>query len=296
MKFSEPDLANGLIDGLVQGASNLRSQAQNVAWDECVSASRQNFYETEGFGARGADWANLARRQSDYVRRFVRTVGTPHTFDGDFDPVWLGEVDHAQHAVRLESLVRPLKDFGCSFDQFASAIEEEDTGFLSEFVDVWNAGRDKRPAFATFLRELAGELAEGDWPNRLRDKLGLAHYAATIEPEPVVLMRYSVSEVLAEAETAFAMTMPTVLDSDPWEHFFPAPRDLQYGRAMALTPCEGDETLVAEFLHSRIAYRSDHIFRVGKVDVPAPVHDVASLRDLHLLALQIASGRMDFGI
>jgi hypothetical protein len=211
-------------------------------------------------------------------------------------PASLGEIDEAQHVVRLESLIRPLENSGFLLDELIAAHAEGDADFLDEFLALWNESRDARPAFATFKREVVEELAAADWPDRLRDRLGLAHYDAASGPVPVALMSYPVSDVLAEAPSKDAFTVPTVLDSRPWEHFFPAPRELMCGRAMALTPCDGDETLVAEFLHSRISYRREHMLKIGQITTPASIPDIATLRELHLLAVQIASGREDFGI
>ncbi|MEQ8480361.1 MAG: hypothetical protein RIC18_06870 [Hoeflea sp.] len=296
MNFLETDLATALSEGLNHDVERIKAQAQNIAWDESVSRPRQSFFETDHFGIRGPAWLDLARRQSDYVRLFVKTTEIPHSFLDHLKPAAFGEIDEAQHIVRIESLVRPMNEFGCSLEELSGAFDDKDGAFLDEFLLVWNGLRDRRSAFGTFLREVPDEVESDRWPLLLRDRFGLAHYPTTSAPEPVALMCYSVADVLKEAETSFAVTMPTVLDSDPWEHFFPAPKDLCYGRAMALTPCDGDETLVAEFLHSRVTYKHDHIRRIGQIDMPAPVHDIAQLREMHLLALQIASGREDFGV
>ena len=89
--------------------------------------------------------------------------------------------------------------------------------------------------------------------------------------------------------------MPTVLDSDPWEHYFPAPKSLQFGRAMALRPCDSEEDLKVEFLNSRVTFSPETIWKIGHIVTPAPLHDIAELRERHLLALHIASGDDTFG-
>ena len=160
---------------------------------------------------------------------------------------------------------------------------------------MWDGRRDKRPAFATLLTEVTEELDRDDWPDALRDRLGLAHYSPTAEPEPVALCRYSVATVVREAETGFPITMPTVLDSEPWEHYFPAPKALRYGRAMALLPCDDDEGLKVELLNSRITYTPDHIWKLGEIVTPAPNFGISELREMHLLALQIASSDHEYG-
>ena len=80
--------------------------------------------------------------------------------------------------------------------------------------------RDLRPAFSTLLSEVTDELDRDEWADALRDMLGLAHYSAVASPEPVALCKYSVADVHREATTGVPITMPTILDSDPWEHYF----------------------------------------------------------------------------
>ena len=109
--------------------------------------------------------------------------------------------------------------------------------------------RELSPAFSTLLSEVTDTLDQDDWADALRDMLGLAHYSANATPEPIALCKYSVADIRREAKTGAPITMPTVLDSDPWEHYFPAPKSLQFGRAMALQPCNNEEDLKVELLN-----------------------------------------------
>jgi len=272
-----------------------RAQAYNIIFDELVSAKRQSCFESLYFDSEETLWPALAKRQSEYVRRYIETNLVPHTFDPIMQPHGLGTLDEEQRLVRLELLKRPLNLYDISYPEFADAFSDNADELIQGFLDVWNLKRDQRPAFATFRREVSGDAAASDWAERLRDRLGLAHYDTAGGAEPVAMLQYSVKEVLAEAQTAFAVTVPTVLDSKPWPHFFPAPRELQCGRAMALSPCEDQERLVAEVLHSRITYRKEHIAAITELTTPAPRHGIGELRELHLLALQILSGRADYG-
>ncbi len=64
---------------------------------------------------------------------------------------------------------------------------------------------------------------------------------------------------------------------------------------MALFEIGSDEDLVVELLHVRITYRREHIMQVGEITcAPAPLA-LAQLRNHHLMALRLASGRDDFG-
>ncbi len=289
------DLQSGLDQGLASNNASTKAEATNLVLEQGVSDIRRNFFETEDFSEHGKTWTMLSKRHADYVRLYIKTSQEPHTFDDTMYPNSIGKIDTVQNIVRLESLLRPLESYGCSYDELKTAHDSDDIDLLDDFLSLWNEDRDMRPAFATFLNAVSEDVCHDDWPDRLRDRLGLAHYSVANGPEPVALMRYSVSEVQAEATSGNPLTMPTVLDSDPWPHYFPAPRSLQYGRAMALTPCEGDETLVVEFLNAKVTYRRENLWKIGQIVTPAPIHEITDLRALHLLALQIASGDDKFG-
>jgi hypothetical protein len=111
-------------------------------------------------------------------------------------------------------------------------------------------------------------------------------------------MEYTVAEVRATVASVAGIasfTAPTVLDTDPWPFFFPAPADLACGRTMALYQVASDNDLLAEILHFRITYRREHLARLDEIRTPPNPFDLKVLRNHHLLALQIASGRDDFG-
>lgn len=296
MDFDTDDLAQALEFGLQSQDAAIKARAENLCLEQGISESRQTFFEQEQFGPLGNSWEELVRRHIEYVRLYVKTsLEQPHTFLDVFEPNDVGDIDHAQLIVRLESLTRPMNEFGCSFEQLRQAHEDGDVDFLSEFCDVWNEKRDLRPAFSTLLSEVTDELKDDSWPDALRDRLGLAHYAANPSPEPVALCKYTVNDVRRQAATGCSITMPTVLDSDPWEHYFPAPKSYQFGRAMALTRCDDDEDLNVEFLNSFVTYSRENIWKIGQIVTPAPSFNISELRELHLLALQIASGDHTFG-
>ena len=64
---------------------------------------------------------------------------------------------------------------------------------------------------------------------------------------------------------------------------------------MALYPVASDNDLLAEILHFRMTYNRDHIARLDEIRTPPTPFDLRELRNHHLLALQIAVGRDDFG-
>ena len=171
---------------------------------------------------------------------------------------------------------------------------------VDKFLDTWNGStlRDNRPAFAAFKDAVWDDLERPDWPRRLRDRLGLAHYDCAAGPIPIALMEYSVADVNAAAAAfpgACAVTAPTVLDSKPWPFFFPAPPGLTCGRSMPLFEVADDADLLAEMLHFRLTYRRQHLVRLDEIRDPPPPYELKALRNHHLVALRIASGREDYG-
>src|SRR5204863_4404900 len=178
----------------------------------------------------------------------------PHTFLAALTPADLGPIDEMQRIVRLESLVRPLVKHGITFDRLKQAFADNEAAVIDGFLATWNTSniRDWRPAFAAFKDEVVDDLAKPEWPSRLRDRLGLAHYDCAAGPIPIALMEYSVADVRAAATASTvssAFTAPTVLDSGPWPFFFPAPAELICGRTIALYDVQDDKKLLAEIHH-----------------------------------------------
>ena len=172
---------------------------------------------------------------------------------------------------------------------------------VQSFFDGWNQRRDARPAFAAFYDEVQQESDDDDWPHTLRDRLGLGHYGyAGGAPLPVALMRYPLADVYSaqqsQPQPSSACALPTVLDGGMHPFFFPVPREHPHGATVHLQPDRTD-TLTAEIVHCRIDYRREHLCRLGTITRPHQLDDsrLREARDLHLLALQEACGRGDFG-
>lgn len=114
-------------------------------------------------------------------------------------------------------------------------------------------------------------------------------------------MRYRVAEVLevASDDDLPAFAIPTVLDGELNSHFFPSPKNANYGRTMNLEPDENCQRLVSEILHRRIDYRPEHLDRFGWISKPLPPcfagDAFARRRDEHLFCLRYESDRNNFG-
>lgn len=298
MRFTDSQLQSALVQWRELREVKERSAADNIWFEQRVSAERQEVFEQEANGA--ASPVELRRAHADYWGEFVRVdEDVPHTFMATLNPASLGSIDEAQAIVRIEALTRPLTQHGISFNELKQAHTANEAAVIDAFLATWNTSsmRDWRPAFAAFKDEVVDDLAKLEWPSRLRDRLGLAHYDCAAGPIPVALMEYTVAEVKAAASSTVssAFTAPTVLDSGPWPYFFPAPLELCCGRTMALYEVLDDKELLAEVLHFRIEYKREHLVRLDEILLPPRAFDLRGLRNHHLLALHIAAGRDDFG-
>lgn len=291
MRFADPRLQTVLLDWRSRSDVVERAKADNVWFEERLDDRRRECFEAGA--AVGASLEHLIR---DHVGVHVETLDVPETFSLAHGPAIYAALDEDQVIVRLELIQRALVADSTTFEDVHAAFERGEHAVLDKFLDTWNGKRDARPAFAAFGRELGDDLAAADWPQRLRDRLGLAHYGAG--SEPVALMCYTVREVMAAARAAgaaSAFAVPTVLDAPSNPQFFPGPVGLPCGRAMPLQDGYDEAHLVAEVLHARIAYRRNHLVKLARMGAPPVRGDLKALRNHHLLVLRIASDRYDFG-
>ena len=268
--------------------------ADNVWFEERLADDRRRRFEADVAAAVAVTpLANLIRKDvKDNTEGWI----VPETFAAAHGPAIYAALDEDQEIVRLESIQDALDADDITFEQLQEAFSNRNYPALDRFLAVWDPKRDARPAFAAFSRDLAGDLAAPDWPLRLRNRLGLAHYGAG--REPVALMRYTVREVLAAAQrdgAASAFAVPTVLDAPPNAQFFPSPAGLPCGRAMPLRDDYDETHLVAEVLHARIPYRRHHLIGLARMGDPPERADLKALRNHHLWVLRIAADRADYG-
>jgi hypothetical protein len=164
--------------------------------------------------------------------------------------------------------VGPAPGKGRAFEEVKAQIEAAQRGnaaardFLQGLCDAWNMLRDKRPAYVTTEIQVEDTLADGvdHWAVQLRNRLGLGHYdpGRAGRPVEILLMRYTVAEVIAELAGQGHPAIPTVLDGDINPFFFPSPRPgpgatevLPGGRTVNLTTVdsEHDYQMGCELLH-----------------------------------------------
>ena len=301
---------------------------ENVVMDERVNQSRHAaFAAALGNGP----WPTVASFALAHKLRYVRErldlvqgdPGVPDTFDAAFNAenTWFG-IEENLALYRVEEVSFALK--GAAVDEgdleraisdlnlaAASIVQREAANaILSHVCETWNANRHQRPAFATTEPEIEEVLTDAgaDWPNVLRDHLGLGHLnpVGGREPVKILLMRYTAKEVNEHAKRARhgGFCIPTVLDGTLNPFFFPtplpaaaAPSAPQHcGRSLNLHPAatQAEYVMGLELVHSFVNYRPEHLVRCGLISRPLAV-DLQLLRRLHLDWLRLDTERDEFG-
>jgi len=312
----EPPLSD-LLPTLVRNSDPHQvAYAHNYLLEERITRARHRAYEGQ-LGLQAIELRAWRDRHRAYLFRTIRLSPdqVPETFTALNQGALLADLAMEQWVVRLESLDRALAFVGATLstvDEQLNAWRQQDNAdrtsrarlFLEHLCERWNRDvrRDSRPSFVAFYDEVREEAESVDWPNRLRDRLGMSHYhvPAGGQPIPVALLRYRIGAIVAhvgDRHSSFAV--PTVLDGELNTHFFPAPREIVFGRTLDLAPDDRCERLLAEIVHRRIDYTPDHIYKVGWVSAPVPPYErgegFVRLRNGHLECLRRESGRNSFG-
>jgi hypothetical protein len=105
MRFLDPGLALALSQWRASADTLERATADNIHFEERVSAERQKAFEN---GATTPP-VDLQKRHADYVSNNVYVdAEVPDTFDTTLRPADMGPIDQTQHIVRIEDLSRVL--------------------------------------------------------------------------------------------------------------------------------------------------------------------------------------------
>src|SRR4051794_27844299 len=100
MRFNDAQLQSAIVGWRQIPDVLKRSEADNIWFEQRVSAARQQAFEGEANGA--ADASALRRAHIDYFRTFVQVdEDLPHTFVTALGPADLGAIDDAQKIVRI---------------------------------------------------------------------------------------------------------------------------------------------------------------------------------------------------
>lgn len=221
--------------------------------------------------------------------------------------------DQRRVLVRITKIGPALKAAGLGFDGFSRAVDlyvnsDNQTdqvmnaqAVIEEFVQAWNAYDRRMPAFCGFLSDVESDASQADWPHAIRDRLGLGHFDVPpgAAPLPVMLLRYSVEDALRRAtrfcKAEVAMRVPTVLESNMFHYFYPAPTELPFGRTVYLGGGLDESLLTCELVHLPVDITVGDVWKVGMVEKPIPNVPLAKVRDDHLEIIRVEAVRDDFG-
>jgi len=288
------------------------AHAHNYEFETRLTDRRRQAYESHCAGQSVSDQTTWLNAHKDFVDARIkgRKPFVPDTFADINADAQTDAIADDLLILRVEDLRRPLADQKLELtdlrtwqDIARGRLHKKDVdparaeARLEEFLDSWNGRRDFRPAFAAFEHELgsADNLATGDWPHLLRDRLGLAHYDGT-ERVPVGVMGIKPAEVRSAAarHVAASFARPTVLDGMVNRYFFPTPADFRFGATLHLDPGAA-WTFTSEILHFPVDYLPKHLIALGEISVAVPPHCLRALRDRHLKGLQAEPGGAGFG-
>lgn len=273
-----------------------RARAENYLWDERVGPDRQRAYEALVAARCDASPQSWQNAHNDFLQGRVYGPDLPETFTPANDRARLDDgvrkLGAGAKLVRVESLqyaqehsllprsVDVLRDYvdivrgrvpftpDPAIDLTLDDIESD----LEALCEPLNRDHSHRPRFMGFLDDrMVHDLEQADWPNRLRNRFGLGHYRPTAaKPQiPVMVMTYAVKDVEKVGKglkASFPLTVPTVLDGDLFEWFFPSPPALVYGRALQLDGDAACTGKIAEVLSLRVPYKPAHIHAIGYID------------------------------
>jgi len=256
------------------------------------------------------NWIDRHRNfTAEEINLGVSETAQPWTFRIENDINRLRNIEPSLYLIRVEDANWLCDSIGISCADLEANIKAFERGdakasdFLSSVAKRWNPERDKRPMFATTELEVDDIVNDNsaDWAEQLRDRLGLGHYSPLAgRPNEIILMRYTVQEVLDSLTGEGYPAIPTVLDSNMSPYFFPSPipkhSNPYYGHTVNLAYLEDDNgySMGVELLHPRIDYKPEHFFKMGVI-ARSFTMPLERARRFHLPWLQLHSERDDFG-
>ena len=209
---------------------------------------------------------------------------------------------------RVDSIARiaqlPREEVSAALKSYLERGEQDDVIHLGDILEQWNAHAELRPTYAGFLddfRDLLGgeEEPPPDWPDRLRDALGLLHHDPRTSGGPIeiVVIRYPVSEVPAfrgAGPDAHPLVPPCVLDGRFSAAFCPSPRNGLTGHVADLSANVVEPR--REIVHPTVRLRTNHVWRIGTITKPVENDFLPEARGLHLDLLRNHAARPDYAL
>ncbi len=274
--------------------------AWNLHHEEQVGPSRQDLYEKIITGAN--DLSTLNAHHSSHVKQNVNVDrnSISECFGSVSANSQFGALEENQWLIRIERLNRAF-DCASMLTDYSSLEEALNLASLGDpvaeaaverFMTEWNTQRDGRPQFAAFKDEVVDEYDSTEWPDKLRDRLGLGHFnprgSSAIE---VAVMVYKAGDAIRRSKKlgagcAATFSRPTVLDADLNTFFFPIPGGASYGATLHLGKGKA-AILTQELLHVSFDYKRENLKKIGRINKPYDIGSLISFaRNTHLEALQ----------
>lgn len=227
-EYMNSRLAGAAID------SEERAHIENFMLDERPPQTGIDLYAERLKSKSIADLDNWIDRHKNFTAEEINLGITetkqPWTFRSDNAINRLHNIEPNLYLIRVEDANWLCDVIGITCTDLEANIKAFERGdakardFLNGVVKRWNPERDKRPIFATTELEVDDIINDDtdDWAEQLRDRLGLGHYSPLSgRPNEIVLMRYTVQEVLDSLAGAGHPAIPTVLDSNMSPYFSP---------------------------------------------------------------------------
>ena len=299
---------------------NQRFVARNFLLDQGVSEERFRSYAESGCIDDHSAFEDWKIRHEDYYQTRVSKPsisGRHHSLDvrdEDVCPETFRHIaedspfhwtDINQDLIRLVNVSFVAERAGESRARIqqwsARVVASNRDGNTREFqqldaaLQLWSENVDSRPGFATFwenVRDLWEPIEQADWPDQLRDRLGLVHFdpaSRGIAEINALVFRYPVSLVPRLAGGVMPagsrpLVAPTVLDGRFSHGFCPAPRGGATGYTIALN--DQCEPIRPEVVHPNVEFRASHVWRVGTIRRRIDLDQLGTFRGYHLMALR----------
>jgi hypothetical protein len=309
---------------------NRRFVARNFLLDENVAPERQSSYHAAGAMKHHAafkDWQEIHNEDYLHSQVFLRKLrpqiptlidpadleNCPETFrqrssfrtfgasDAGLELIRVERVERMAHhpiSMTADKLLQAAHDF---LTNRSSVSHKQD---LDAALEEWQSFRDLRPVWSGYWIDVK-EIFEPnlgydpeDWPNELRDCLGLCHLDPFARPGVEInieVFRYRVGELpgLQGERTLRPLAVPTVLDGQFGEAFCPAPNGQACGYVVYLGSAPYRPR--REILHPAIQFGAEHLYKVGKITRPVPA-DLSAARREHLSWVRGETGRSDYSV
>lgn len=174
------------------------------------------------------------------------------------------------------------KIISCGEALTRSKADSKARAYLAQILEATFDRCDYRPIFAGFYDDFREDMKTPDWPNRLRDRLGLSKIDGVLN-QHIFLFKYKALLLPDHPDQPESrpIAVPSVLDFRFSSAFCPAPIGFEPGRTVNLSGGGPPVTPARELLHKFMKMRVEYLEAFGKVTTLLP-DDLAQARRSHL--------------